>query len=283
MSGTNLSVVILTLNEERNLPECVRTVRPLGAEIFVVDSGSTDRTVEIARAAGAKVHHHPFSNYGEQRNWALENLPITSEWILNLDADERLTPELARELRAVLADPSHTVDGFMLRQRTVFMGRWIRYGGHYPTYHLRLFRRGKGRCERRLYDQHFLVDGEVARLEHDYIDVVASDIDAWTIRHLRWAKLEAEDVHSRETSEGRVRPALLGTPIERRRWLRDRPYAQAPLFLRAFLYWAYRYVVRLGFLDGREGLVFHFLQGCWFRFMVDLRLDELRRVEAAKR
>ncbi len=273
----DLSTVILTFNEEANLPACLASVAPLGGELFVVDSGSRDRTTEIARAAGAQVFEHPFENYGEQRNWALRNLPIKTGWVLNLDADERLTPELAEEIGKAVSTAPDSVSGYMLRQRTVFMGRWIRHGGHYPSYHLRLFRFGRGRCERRLYDQHFLVDGPVLPLENDYLDVVASDIDNWTLRHLRWARLEAEDIHGRVgNGEERVKPSPVGSPIQRKRWLRDGPYARTPLYLRAFLYWGYRYFLRLGFLDGREGLVFHFLQGFWFRFMVDVRLDELR-------
>ncbi len=269
-------MVVLTFNERRNLPACLTSVEPLQAEVFVVDSGSTDDTVAIAEAAGARVFSHPFEHYGAQRNWAMEHLPLVTPWTLHLDADERLTPELAEEIRTTIDEDRPEIDGYLLRQRTVFMGRWIKHGGHYPSYHLRLFRTGKGRCENRLYDQHFLVDGKVDRLRHDYIDTVASDLDGWTIRHLRWARLEAEDIRARQDADGRVQAAFFGTPIQRRRWLRTGPYARAPRYLRAFLYWFYRYFLRLGFLDGKEGLVFHFLQGCWFRFMVDVKLEELR-------
>jgi len=271
-------VVVLTLNEEANLPDCLDSLKGLPCQVFVVDSGSTDRTIAIAREAGAQVAEHPFENYAAQRNWAQQNLPIRTEWVLHLDADERLTPELAAEMTRVMQSPPPGIDGFLLRKRTVFMGRWIRHGGHYPAYHLRLFRKEKGCCEQRLYDQHFMVEGKTARLKHDYIDVIASDITTWSQRHIRWAGLEAAELMARgQSQQGRVQAKLLGSPIQRRRWLREKVFAPSPLFLRAFGYWAYRYFFKLGFLDGTEGLIFHFLQGYWYRFLVDARIYEERR------
>jgi glycosyltransferase involved in cell wall biosynthesis len=282
-----VTVVVLTLNEERNLPDCLDSLRGLKCTLFVVDSGSTDKTVELASRAGAVVLYHPFENYAAQRNWAQRNLPIQSPWVLHLDADERLTPALVSDINRVLRDCPESVSGYMLRKRTVFMGRWIRHGGHYPSYHLRLFRRDRGVCEDRLYDQHFVVSGRIRRLEHDYIDVVTGDLSAWTIRHTRWAELEARELIGGRASGPTIRPILLGNPIEQRRWLRAGVYGHAPLFARAFLYWLYRYVVRRGFLDGKEGLIFHFLQGCWFRFLVDANVFVAQRAgnggEAATR
>ena len=283
VAGQPLSVIILTYNEEANLPDCIESLKGLDCELFVVDSGSTDRTLEIARAKRAKVFEHPFDNYALQRNWALQSLPIQTPWVLNLDADERLTPELVSEINETVTRPHKNVDGYLLRKRTTFMGRWIKHGGHYPSYHLRLFRHGRGRCEDRLYDQHFIVDGELKKLKHDYLDVLTPDIGTWTLRHTRWAEAEARQMIDGGLEEQRVRPALSGNPIERRRWLRDGPYASAPLFLRAFLYWVYRYFLRLGFLDGKEGLIFHFLQGCWFRFLVDARIYEFQRQREIQR
>lgn len=245
---------------------------------MVVDSGSTDDTTAIAREAGAAVLNHAFENYAAQRNWSQEHLPWSTSWLLHLDADERLTPELVSEIDATVRDALPDVDGFMLRKRTVFMGRWIRHGGHYPAYHLRLYRHGKGRCEARLYDQHFLVDGRVSSLQHDYIDVLTADLTTWTMRHARWAALEAREALKSATTPGQVRPTIFGSPIERRRWLRNGPYYHAPLFVRAFLYWSYRYFFRGGFLDGAEGLIFHFLQGFWYRFLVDAKIWELRQL-----
>jgi glycosyltransferase involved in cell wall biosynthesis len=276
-SVTLVSVIVLTYNEEANLPACLESLRGLTCAIFVVDSGSSDRTLEIAERYSAASTHHDFENYAVQRNWALDNLPIETPWVLNLDADERLTPELRQEIGNVLAQPPANVSGFLLRRRTIFMGRWIKHGGHYPCYHLRLFRAGRGRCESRRYDQHFVADGAVERLRHDYLDVVASSLVTWTLRHARWAAMEASELLSPQEGGTQVAPGLMGNPIQRRRWRRN-AYARGPLFMRALGYWGYRYFLRLGFMDGREGLVFHFLQGFWFRFLVDAMIYEEKRV-----
>ncbi len=272
----SLSVVILTFNEEANLPDCLASLSGLDCDVFIVDSGSTDRTLEIASREASAVLYHPFENYALQRNWAQQNLPIRSDWVLHLDADERLTPELVQEINSILKSPAPTIDGYLFRKRTIFMGRWIRHGGHYPSFHLRLFKAKKGFCEDRLYDQHFIVRGKTRALENDYEDVVSSNVLTWSTRHLRWASLEAREISGCVSSPDTVQAELLGNPIERRRWLRNDLYGRVPLFWRAFLYWIYRYFLRLGFLDGKEGLIFHFLQGCWFRFVVDSLILESR-------
>jgi glycosyltransferase involved in cell wall biosynthesis len=271
--AASLSVIILSYNEETNLPACLDSLDGLRCEVFVLDSFSTDRTVEIAQSRGVTLEQHAFENYALQRNWSQQNLPIRTPWVLHLDADERLTPELVSEINAVLEGPPSKTSGFLLRKRTIFMGRWIRHGGHYPSHHLRLFRLGSGRCEDRLYDQHFIVDGPVEVLNNDYLDIVASNISTWILRHARWAQMEAREMLGSHGDERQVAPDLLGNPIQRRRWLRNM-YGRGPLFVRAFLYGSYRYFFRLGFLDGREGLIFHVLQGFWFRFLVDSLIYE---------
>jgi glycosyltransferase involved in cell wall biosynthesis len=275
--GGDLAVIVLTLNEHRNLPACLDSLGGLKCRVVVVDSGSTDDTVRIAVERGAAVVEHAFENYAAQRNWAQANLPFQTDWVLHLDADERLTPECVGEINAILREPPGNVGGFLFRKRTIFMGRWIRHGGHYPSFHLRLFRRDVGRCEDRLYDQHFLVQGDIRELKSDYIDVVSSDLGSWTLRHVRWSLLEAEEIARGETRSGQVRSCRTGNPIEKRRWLRTSVYGRSPLFFRAAFYWGYRYFFRLGFLDGTEGLIFHFLQGFWFRFLIDARLFEARK------
>ena len=272
-----LSVIILTYNEEDNLPACLESLKGLDCEIFMVDSGSTDRTVEIARSAGAKIAEHPFSYYGAQRNWAQKNLAIQTDWVLHLDADERLTPDLVTEIKRALQEAPADLNGFLLCKRTVFMNRWISHGGHYPSYHLRLFRKERGVCEERLYDQHFIVKGRTTQLKNDYIDILTSNLTTWTLRHARWAELEAQEALRGSNGGPRVHGRLFGSPIEKRRWLRETLYARCPLFLRAFFYWFYRYFLRLGFIDGREGFIFHFLQGFWYRFLVDAKIYEHRR------
>jgi glycosyltransferase involved in cell wall biosynthesis len=276
-----VAAVVLTFNEEHNLPECLASLADWVDELYVVDSGSTDRTVEIAREARAVVVDHPFAHYGAQRNWAIHHLPISAPWTLHIDADERITSELRQSIVAALAHDRGDVDGYLMSRRTMFMGRWIRHGGHYPAWHLRLMRTGAGRCEDRLYDQHFYVNGAVRKLQGDLIDTLTRDIATFTARHTRWAALEAAEHESPSDGAGRIRGRLdSGNAIERRRWLRD-GYARLPLFVRPAVYFLYRYIVRLGFLDGRAGLVFHVLQGFWFRFLVDALILE-RRIRRAR-
>ena len=279
-----LSVIILTSNEEVNLPFALASLRGLDAQIFVVDSGSTDRTLAIARVAGCHVVEHPFENYALQRNWAFDQLPIRAPWTLCLDADERLTPELVAEIAATVPRRDSPYDGYMLRKRTIFMGRWIKHGGQYPAWHLRLFRSGRGRCEDRLYDQHFVVRGSVGRLDNDYVDVITSDLGTFIARHNRWAELEAREILAASGTaappQAAVTAQLTGTAIERRRFLRTRVYQPFPLFVRPFLFWFYGYVLRGGFLDGVEGLIFHTLQRFWFRFLIDAKIWELQRVRS---
>lgn len=269
-----VSVIILTFNEEKNLPDCLASLKGLNAEIFVVDSGSNDSTIEFAKKENCIIVNHAFENYSAQRNWSFDNLSIRTPWTLCLDADERLTPELVDEINEIVNNKMNNFDGFLLCKRTIFMGRWIKYGGQYPSYHLRLFKTGKGRCEQREYDQHFVLDGKLGRLKHDFIDVIGSDLTTWTLRHVRWSEGELKELLGKKNSTGQVKPKIFGNPIERKRFLRANFYQRAPQLLRAFMFWFYVYFVRMGFMDGKQGLIFHTLRCFWFRFLVDAKLYE---------
>jgi glycosyltransferase involved in cell wall biosynthesis len=277
-----LSAIVLTLNEERNLEDCLQSLVGWAGEIYVVDSGSTDGTVALAQRYTDMVEQHPFETYGLQRNWAQEHLPLSYPWVLHVDADERVTTELQRAIRMFFeGGGSARYDGAMFSRRTIFMGRWIRHGGHYPVYHTRLFKRDRGRCEDRLYDQHFIVDGAVTRLDGDLIDVLTPDLDTWMLRHVRWAGAEARELASSSgATRSQVRANLFGSAPERRRWLRTALFQRSPRFGRALLYFLYRYIIRRGFLDGTEGLIFHVLHGFWFRFYTDAKLWEIEQRDA---
>jgi len=272
-----VSVIILTYNEEKNIEDCLKSVYGWAEEIFIVDSYSTDKTLEIASKYTDKIYQHPFEDYGKQRNWAQKSLPVSNEWIFHIDADERVTPELANEIRGTLENASDTINGFLIKKRMIFMGRWIKHGGHYPVYHLRLFRKDKGYCENRRYDQHFICEGKVIKLKNDIVEENNIILTEWTDRHNRWASSEAEELLKESLKTDQVKEKFWGNPIERRRWLRNRIFKNSPLFIRSFLYFIYRYLFRLGFLDGREGLILHFLQGFWFRFLVDAKIYECKK------
>ncbi|MCU0490258.1 MAG: glycosyltransferase family 2 protein [Chloroflexaceae bacterium] len=276
-----IAVIVLTFNEEQNIERCLASVANWAGEIWLVDSGSSDCTLDIARRYTSRIFHHPFVNYAQQRNWAQTELPLGYEWVLHLDASEWVSPELEQGLRRAFAGDIRGINGFLINRRTIFLGRWIRHGGLYPTYHMRLYRRQHGHCEDREYDQHFRVVGPVARLAGDLNDNITTDLGAWTRSHERWASAETREYFRRQAeqqaNERRVQARLFGTPIERRRWLRERVYGLVPPFLRPLLYFLVRYIVLLGFLDGTQGLIYHVLHGFWYRFYVDAKIWEARQ------
>jgi glycosyltransferase involved in cell wall biosynthesis len=273
------AVILLSFNSEDTLGATLSRARLVSDEIFVVDSGSRDRTLEIAQEAGAAVVEHPFEHYGAQRNWAIDNLPVTSSWQLHLDADEWMDDRLVEAIRALPDDPPHF--GYFLPRYVKFLGRVLRHGGMNPTWHLRLFRTGAGRCEDRKYDQHFLLlSGSSARLPGAIIDDNRMPLSEWTARHNRWADNEVAELDSGPQTE-RIRPDARGNPIERKRYMREK-YNRMPLFVRPFMLFFYRYFLRLGFLDGREGFIYWILQSFWFRFLVDAKIWEKRRAARSR-
>jgi glycosyltransferase involved in cell wall biosynthesis len=291
VSGTattaSVSVVILTKNEERNLPACLASVSGWVHEVFVVDSGSTDGTAGIAAAAGARVVVHPFESHTRQWRWALAELPIGGDWVLALDADQRVSPELRRSIERALAgaaSPGAAPAGFFLNRRQIFRGRWIRYGGYYPKYLLKLFRRGAAALdETDRVDHHFKVSGPAWRLQGDLIEDNQNEarIADWIEKHNRYARLQAAEEIARR-HEGAPAGRLMGNPDERTSWLKD-VWGRLPLYVRPIGYFLYRYILRLGFLDGKEGFVFHFMQALWYRLLVDINRDEIASARAADR
>lgn len=267
-----LSVVLLSFNSEATLGATLASAQLVSEDIHVVDSGSTDKTLAIAAGAGAHVVQHPFENYGRQRNWAIDNLPLKYGWQLHLDADERLTPELVERINGLKAGFPAGIDGYFIPRLTYFLGHPIRHGGMYPIWHMRLFRSGKGRCEDRKYDQHFRCDGPTAQIDAAMIDDVRMSLSEWTARHNRWADAEADELLN-PSEAGVIAGRFAGDPVQRKRALRG-GYNRAPRFLRAFGLFFYRYVLRLGFLDGMPGFIFFVLQTFWFRFLVDAKIYE---------
>jgi glycosyltransferase involved in cell wall biosynthesis len=275
-----VAVIILTRNEEENLPAALRSVSGWAAEVWVVDSHSTDRTAHIARAAGARVVVREFSGYAAQRNWALRSLPLGQEWVLFLDADETVMPDLRVELAAALAAPPAGIAGFEVKRRFVFLGRWLRHGGYYPIWLLRVMRHRLARCEERGVDEHLLVDGPTARLHGDLRHEDRRPLERWIERHSHYARLKADDVAHARAGDVPAR-LLTAAQVERTRWLYERVYLRAPMGLRAFAYFVYRYLCRGGFLDGREGLIYHSLQAFWYRLLIDAMILEAHRRRAA--
>lgn len=280
-----VSVIVLTFNEQSNLEACLQSVAGWALEVLVVDSGSTDATKDIAESFGAHVFEHPFESHSRQWDWALRNLPIRGEWILGLDADQRISPELADELGGLGEARFRQIQGLFVKRRQIFRDQWIRHGGYYPKYLLKVFRPGSVVIdENDLVDHHFHVPGKTGKLEHDLIEAnrKEDDISFWTDKHSRYAAKLAfeESIRRMGLRLDPIRPSWLGNPDQRtlrmkQLWLR------MPLYVRPFLYFFYRYFLRLGFLDGKEGAIFHFLHAFWFRLLVDIHLDSLLRGQKA--
>jgi glycosyltransferase involved in cell wall biosynthesis len=278
----SLAIVVLTHNEEMHLERAIRSASSVASEIFVIDSGSTDRTLEIATACGAKVLSNPWVNYAVQFEWALENAPIQSDWVMRLDADEVIEPDLAAEIAAKLHALPESVTGVNLKRKHVFMGRWIRHGGRYPLVLLRIWRRGMARIEQRWMDEHMLLSsGRAITFEGGFADININDIGFFTAKHNKYATREAVDVINQRRNLFPRDQELANDGLDTRagftRWAKEEFYNRIPFEISALGYFLMRYILQLGFLDGREGAIYHGLQGFWYRFLVGAKVVEFER------
>jgi glycosyltransferase involved in cell wall biosynthesis len=276
----SLAVIILTYNEERHIPRALTSVAEIATEVFVVDSFSTDRTVELAQAHGATVLQNKFVNYAKQFQWALDNAPITASWIMRLDADEVIEADLAARIRDELSRLPDDVVGINLKRKHIFLGRWIRHGGRYPLLLLRIWRRGHGRIEDRWMDEHIILwSGRTVTFDGGFADHNLNDLTFFTDKHNKYATREAIDVINERrrlfrrdvdlvTEEGSRQAAV-------KRWIKENLYNRVPYQISTPAYFLFRMIFQLGFLDGKEGLVYHGLQGFWYRFLVGAKVAEL--------
>lgn len=275
-----LTVVILTYNEARHIERAMASVAEIADHVLVVDSLSTDDTCERAEAAGATVLQNPWKNYATQFNWALDTLPEGTDWVLRLDADEVVTDGLANEIKGRLAGLGDEVDGVLVPRRMTFLGKTIRWGGLFPVQVLRLFRTGRGRCENRWMDEHIQVSGQTAAFTGELIDDNLNSLTWWTAKHNAYASREVVDLLNLRYGfmpHETVADLSGGQQAGVKRWIKEHVYARLPGGARAFGYFLYRYVLRLGFLDGSRGAAFHVLQGFWYRYLVDMKLLEVTR------
>lgn len=287
MERLPISVIIPALNEKKNLPDCLASVA-WADEVFVVDSGSTDRSAEIAADAGAKVVQFRFQPGGSRKkNWALDNLPFRNEWVLLLDADERVTPELEEEIRGeFVRGPRY--DGYYLNRKLIFLGRWLKHGGNYPSWNLRLFRHRLGRYEKLETEdlasagdvevhEHVVLNGKAGFLREPLLHLDYKDLHRFIERHNNYstwdAKMRLHLLNGGQFSNA-VRPRLFGNPIERKRWLK-RVWVRLPC--RPFLRFFYMYIIRLGFLDGKAGLLYATFKALQ-EFHISAKMYEMKRL-----
>ncbi len=283
----DLTVVILTKNEEKNLRKCVKSFRGTAKRFVIVDSGSTDKTEMLCKQLDKELrtegehldfYVHPWTSYADQFNWGLENTDITTEWAMRMDADEELLEDLARELDEKLDQLQEPVNGVILRRRTIFMGKWIRHGGRYPELLLRIFRTGKARCEMKIMDEHMILsEGTMVTFEHDLMDNNQKDLDWWTSKHNWYSNREVLDHQLSREGDALQDEGGSSKQARIKRIIKNSGYYKLPKFFRAHLYYLYRYWIRLGFLDGTEGRIYHFLQAYWYRFLVDAKMYQCEK------
>ena len=281
MSSSSITAIILTFNEAKHLQRCIDSVRPLTEDIMVVDSLSTDDTVAIAKQNGAKVLERAWeNNHSTQFNWALTQLPAQTQWVLRIDADEILTPELVIEIKAALTQINPEIVGIRFQRKMVFQGYLLKHGGMGSNQILRLFKFGHGKSEARWMDEHIKVDGPCINLNGALIDDNLNNLDWWIAKHNNSASREAVDLLNLKYQfmqidrlEGDT--ARSGAGLKRK--IKEGVYAKMPGGMRAYAYFLYRYIVLLGFLDQKTGRQFHYLQALWYRSLVDMKVAEVER------
>ena len=286
----DISVIILTYNEELHIRRCIENVRDFCADVFIVDSFSIDKTKAIAEELGVKVVQNQWEGvHARQFNWALTHLPIKTKWVLRLDADEYLTGELKQEIMLQIENLPDDVVGCVFKLRRVFLGRVIRRGMP-PVKLLRLFQHKKAICEQRLMDEHIrLLEGKSVEFEHVFVDENLNNLSWWSQKHVGYAIREAADLlnleydflkesptHCEQNIQDFTGGMILGQQAAEKR-VKKLKYARLPLFWRAFAYFLYRYVFKGGCLEGKEGFLWHFLQGWWYRTLVDANVLDVKR------
>jgi glycosyltransferase involved in cell wall biosynthesis len=274
----DITAIILTFNESLHLSRCINSLDGFVHDVIVVDSFSTDDTKKIAKDLGVRFYQNAWVNYADQFQWALDYGEINTEWVLRIDADEYIENQLKQEIIEVLPVVQPETNGFYVKRKYVFLGQWIRHGAMYPIEVLRLWRTGTGRIEQRWMDEHIVLEkGNAGHLEGNIVDENINNIDWFIAKHngyatremidllnLKYNFLEFDDsMEQQDAGQAKVK-----------RWLKKSFYVKLPYFVRPFLYFLYRYFFKLGFLDGIKGFAYHFMQGYWYRSLVDLKMLE---------
>jgi len=274
------SFIILTYNEEIHLPRFLASVQSLNAPVFILDSGSTDNTIAIAKEAGATILQHAFENHPKQWDYALNNFDIQTPWVICLDADHVVTPELKEHLNKFRDEDYRDINGIYFNRKNFFKGRWIKHGGYSPFYLLKMMRFGVGFSDlNEGMDHRMVVPGNTIIWKDGYIleeNLKENNIKFWIDKHNRYSDLLAqEEVERMEQMRSQtVKPHFWGSPDERTAWFKQL-WWKLPRYVRPMLYFIYRMFFQLGILDGRTGVIFHFLQAFWFRLIVDIKIDEI--------
>lgn len=270
----DLTAIILACNEEKNIRRCIKSLNGLAKRIVVVDSGSTDDTVKIARELGAEVLHHPWENHSKQYIWGEQNAKIDTLWTFRIDADESLTTESAAEIEQLCSEHINTdVNGLVVRFRVTFMGKDLKHGGIYPFRKLLVYKTGIGYMEERNMDEHIVLrNGRSIEVKSDSLHYDYKDLSSWIDKHNKYSSREVLDYF--ESQNVKVDTSGMSKGAKIKRFVKFNIYYKLPLGTRAHIYYLYRYYWKRGFLDGKEGKMFAFLQAYWYRFLVDSKIYE---------
>lgn len=279
-----ITAIILTLNEEMHLARCLDNIQEVVDQIIVVDAYSNDATVEIAKQYKCIVLQNAWTNHGYQFNWALEQLGPDTDWVLRIDADEYLDASLKRAIFGLKNSNAKTISGAYFKRAICFQGKLIRFGGVGAIRVLRLFKYGDGTCETRWMDEHIIIKGMAIELPGTLVDDNLNTLSFWVEKHNRYADKEAFEILSLKylVTEVDLKKVSQNPTLYWRsrikRWINNHLYQKMPTGFRSFSYFLYRYLFCFGFLDGSKGFAFHFLQGFWYRYLVDLKLQEVQRL-----
>ncbi|MBQ7115228.1 MAG: glycosyltransferase family 2 protein [Clostridia bacterium] len=270
----DITVIILTKNEEANIKRCILSVKELATRIIVVDSGSTDKTCDIAKEVGAEVVVHPFITHGKQFNWALDTLDIKTKWVFRLDADEEVTPELRKEIsEECVAHADDNVNGLIVKFKIYFLGKFLKHGGVYPFYRTTIFKYGKGYIDEvGMRDQTIITEGELLYLKNDCLHYDFKSLENWISKHNWYSTLETINYEQATKDDT---DANLPESAKKTRKARNNLYYKLPKYFRAKLYYWYRYYLKLGFLDGEAGRIHAFMQAYWYRYLIDAKIYEM--------
>ena len=275
----DITAIILAKNEEANIQKCIRSIKGFVERIILVDSGSTDQTAAMAKELGVETYFHEWKHYADQFNWALDNIPISTKWVYRIDADEVVPPELAEEIEEETErHKDDSINGFIMKHKLFFLGRFLTHGGAYPFLKITIFKPEYGRFENRAMGEHVVLEeGTTLTLEHDCLHYDCKSLTAFVDKHNSYATREVIDYYERRNAL-KAQAELYGE-AERTKKIRDGLYYRLPLFLRARLYYWYRYYIKLGFLDGTPGRIYAFLQAYWYRYLVDAKIYEAEKTD----
>jgi glycosyltransferase involved in cell wall biosynthesis len=277
MRSSPVAIIILTYNEEANLRSCLESIKDFFDEIFLVDSFSTDKTLEIAREYTDKIYQNPFVDWVQQRNWALENLPFSYDWALFLDADERLTRELCVEISNTVKATDQSFDGYYIRRNFYFLGRWLKHGGYQKDYVLRLIKKDKAHfVATGGFREKIVLTGKMGTLTNPMLHEDHNQLTIWIQKQDKRATMDAKEMVARQAVISKTE-LFDKKHLEHyyRIWLQEKIWPRLPLFIRPFIRFLYNYILRLGFLDGKEGFVYWFLMALWYPLLVDAKYLEL--------